>query len=86
MSEPDGRTPGRADDTVAHVLDMLRRRSLIIVAAVVACVALALAQRALSGDVYEASAEPKSVMTSESTTDGSDCGSKIGGSFAPSGV
>jgi capsular exopolysaccharide synthesis family protein len=49
--------PGRGDDTLAHALDMLRRRSLIIVAAVVACVGIALAQRALAGDVYEASAE-----------------------------
>jgi capsular exopolysaccharide synthesis family protein len=49
--------PGRGDDTLAHALDMLRRRSLIIVATVIACVGIALAQRALAGDVYETSAE-----------------------------
>jgi polysaccharide biosynthesis transport protein len=53
----DAGIPGRADETLAHALDMLRRRSLIIVGAVIACVVLALAQRALSSDVYEASAE-----------------------------
>lgn len=56
MSELDTGTPGRGDDTLAHALDMLRRRSLIIVAAVIACVGIALAQRALAADEYEASA------------------------------
>jgi receptor protein-tyrosine kinase len=36
---------------------MLRRRWLIIVVSVVACVGIALAQRALAGDVYDASAQ-----------------------------
>jgi polysaccharide biosynthesis transport protein len=57
VREGDSGIPGRAEDSVAHALDMLRRRSLIIVGAVIACVLIALAQRALAEDVYEASAE-----------------------------
>ena len=57
MREPDAGVPGRGEDTLAHALDMLRRRSLIIVVSVIACVGIALAQRAWSGDAYEASAE-----------------------------
>jgi capsular exopolysaccharide synthesis family protein len=57
MREPETGAPGRGDDTVAHALDMLRRRYLIVVAAVIVCVGLALGQRALAGDVYEAAAD-----------------------------
>jgi receptor protein-tyrosine kinase len=57
MKDLEDGTAGRADDTVAHALDMLRRRSLIIVGAVIVCVLVALGQRALAGDVYESSAE-----------------------------
>ena len=44
------------------------------------------ARRAMRSTVYGASAEPKSVMTFGSVMVGSAVGSKIGGSFAPSGV
>jgi len=46
----------REGDTLAHALAVLRRRWIVVVAAVVACVAAALVQTAFSDDVYEASA------------------------------
>jgi polysaccharide biosynthesis transport protein len=46
----------RDGDTLAHALGVLRRRWLVVVASVVACVAAALVQSALSDDAYEASA------------------------------
>jgi receptor protein-tyrosine kinase len=48
-------TPERHEETVAHALGIVRRRWLVIVVAVLACVASALGQRELSTDQYAAS-------------------------------
>lgn len=47
---------GRDPDSLAHALDVVRRRWVVVALAVAACAALALVQAALSDDRYEASA------------------------------
>lgn len=53
MPSPTSRREG---DTLAHAVAVLRRRWIVVVASVVACVAAALVQTAFSDDSYEASA------------------------------
>jgi len=48
--------PPRERESLSHALDVIRRRWVIVAAAVLACVAAALIQHATSDDVYEASA------------------------------
>jgi polysaccharide biosynthesis transport protein len=48
--------PPRERESLTHALDVIRRRWVIVAAAVLACVAAALIQNATSEDVYEASA------------------------------
>jgi capsular exopolysaccharide synthesis family protein len=48
--------PPQERETLAHALEVIRRRWVIVAAAVLACIAAALVQSAASEDVYEASA------------------------------